>query len=181
MKMDKIFYYFLYLVLAMSVMILLIGLFETMRIDYFFPIGDILVNPGNTPPDIYDDYLELKNTYIFTNAPFIAIVNFIGLVSILGIFIISWMLGRRSLPFKLNEVLNSYSMLLILTFYFVIIIFNYLVDVFLNQILALLFNDIVLAIYMYGLLITYFPWLVLSALMLSFISNQIKYFDILRS
>lgn len=172
---------FLYLLTFMSVAILIIGIFETMRIDYFFTIGDDLINPTDTPAEIYADYLEMKNTYIFTNEPFIDLMNFVGLFAIFYIMYAAWKMGRDSLPFKINEVLNTYSLLFILGFYIVIVIFNYMVDVFVNQLIVLLFNDILVAIYMFDLLITYFPFLVLAAAVLSFIANQLKYFSLLRN
>ena len=165
----------------MAVAIFIIGLFETMRIEFFFPIAETnFMNPTELTPELYANYLEFKNTYIFTNQPFIAIMNFFGLVGLLGIMVKAWMMGRRSLPFKINNVLNTYSMVFILGFYLVISVMEYLIDVFLNQILALLFNDIVTNIYMFGIIIDYFSFLILVALLLSFLSNQVKYFDVLK-
>ena len=182
MKLNTILYYFLYLLLFMSVAILIIGTFETMRIEFFFPIvEDNLLIAGQTPAHIYNEYLNTKGLYIFTNEPFIDIMNFVGLIGIFGIFFFAWRMGRKSLPFKLNEILNTYSLLFILFFYFVIVIFNYIVDIFVSQLIQLLFNDILIAIYMYAILVDYFPFLVLGAIFVSYMSNQIKYFDILRN
>lgn len=179
MKFLSILQLFLVYTTMFSLGIFLIGLNETIRNETFNIVNTSLINVNNTPTEIFADYEEFKSTYIFTNQPFIDLMNFMGYVLFFFLGYKAWIMGRRSPPFKLNNVLISYSILLILGLYLITIIFEYLVDVFVNQLILLLFADIYNEIYMYKILISYFIPLLLFAYFLSWISNYIKYFDIM--
>lgn len=165
-----------------SLMIFLIGLNETMRETILFPIvEDNLINASNTPTNIYNDYLEFKTTYVFSNSPFITFANFTGLIIIFLFFMYAWNLGSKSPPMRITELFAGYNMLMILLIYFVGIIADYLIDVLVNQFVKVLWLGIYNSVYIYKLFVEWFIFLILIAFFISFISNYIKYYDIINN
>lgn len=179
--MKKIPIKFTMLLLVLSVAIFLTGLFETTRNEFMFPIAeDNFMNLEQLPEDIYDDYLEFKGTYIFENIIFTTIINFLGLVLIFYLMLDAWIVGRKSPIYQLTDVFNAYGLALILAVYIATLIATYIFDIFVNQLIKDLFIEIYNAIWIYPIFVDYFFALILLAYTLSFLSNQIKYFDILK-
>lgn len=181
--MNNILRNFLLLLLAFSTLTMITGLFEAVRNEYLFTTmeNNFLNNQtdamGNVMPQTsLDAYTNLKTNFIYTNQPFIMIINFIGELALLYIFIEAYREGFNSKPLTINEIFITYSLMFILLTYFLIILFNYLANVFINQIILLLFNDIYSQLFIFKIFIDYFLGFFLVAVVLSFIGNQIRHF-----
>jgi len=181
MKIINITWRALFFLVGFSFLIFMIGLYETVREDIMFPIGDELVNPGNTPPEIYADYLESKNSYVFTNQPLTYLANFVGLLLTFWLMVYSWKVGYNSPLMNISQVFGFYNMMLILVLYFGIIISQYIIDVLITQFIKLLWSEIYTNVYMYQLFVEWFVYLLLLAYLFSFLANYIRHFDIIKS
>ena len=170
---------FIVFLIAMSLLVFVVGTFETIRNQYIFSIvEDNLINAGDTPTEIYDDYLTFKNNLLFTNSYFVTFINWIGILFLFYIFVDSAREGYKSPPYLLKEVFLKFNLMLILFIYIVIIIFNYLSDLFINDLIVILFNDIYESVYIFKIFYEYFIWLFLFAIILNWFFNQMKHFDI---
>lgn len=177
MNTSKLLFNWLGLVIIFSLCLFLVGLGETIRYESFTLVEGNILNQSEMPVDIWNDYIEFKSTYIFTNEPFILFLNFIGLCFILYLFYQAWAFGRNNPPLQLTEIFTSFAIFFILIFYVFLSIFNYIVDLFVNQIIVQLFNDIYQNVYVYSLLIDYFGMFVLISYFILWLSNEIRYFD----
>lgn len=184
MRFNDIFGLFIAFLVISSVGVLLIGLYETARLEGTQIIENNNIMSSNasiTPPVIYADYLSYKSNYMFTNAPAISFMNFLMYTMIFYLFYYSWNKGRSSPPFALSAVFTSYSLLLILGIYIFSVVIEYLINIFVDQLIIVLYSEIYSGIYMYALFIDNYIYLMLGAYFLSWFANQLKYFDILRN
>ena len=68
MKIQKITSRALLFLTVFSLLIFIAGIYETTRNEFMFPLGEKFVNITETPTEIYNDYLEFKNSYVFSNS-----------------------------------------------------------------------------------------------------------------
>ena len=177
MNSSKIIWYFLTFFLIYSVSIFFVGLIETTR-NESIGIGDtLLLNVTNTSSNAWVSYEEFKSSYVFTNEPLIYVLNFMGMSGLLYLIFFSWNMGRKSIPLTISEVFTQYSIVLILLLYILSAIFNYLYDIFVNQLILILFIEIYSELFVYQLLSDWFFGFLLFALFISWLGNQLKYFD----
>ncbi len=163
--------------IIMSLAIFLVGTFEIMRNDYMFTIvEDNFMNENATTNTSLANYNTLKADFIFTNEPFILLLNYGQFIALVMLFSYSAYEGFNSRPMNLKDTMINYSLVLILVFYLLIILFNYLANIFVDQLLVVLFNDILSEVYMFNLFINYFIGIFLIAVLINFIANQIRYF-----
>ncbi len=167
-------YLALYLFLCLGVF--LVGLNETIRNESISIAEDNFVN-ATSLNESYDEYLEFKSQYVFTNSPFITFMNFIGMIGILYMIRYSWILGRDSPPAEITEVFSSFNVLLIFMVYIIGIIFNYIKSILVDQLIVVLFLDIYSAIYVFRLLNEWFLLFLLVSYMLCWIANEIRYIN----
>jgi len=178
--MKNIFRNFILFFVIFSILIFLVGVFETTRNQFLFSIvEDNFLNSANTPTVILNQYYDFRNNYIFTNSVFVDMLNYAGMLVLFLIFIYAWRSGYNAKPYKLSEVFLSYSMFLTLLLYILFAVFEYLKDLLVNQLIIILFNDIYNAVFIYKIFIEWFVGLVLLAYALSFLANQIRHFNVL--
>jgi len=178
MKALSITYKYLLFFFIFSLAVFLSGVGETSRVQLMNTAESDLINQTNMSTDVWSDYQEFKNSYIFTNQPMIDILNFLGYIGFLYLAYYSWAFGRNNPPMSLSDIMTNYNVLIILIIYIAGIIFSYLSNIFVNQLIIVLFNSIYNSVYMYRLLIDFFIGFILFSYFLAWFSNQIKYFDI---
>ena len=162
--MKNILRNFLVFFIIFSILIFLVGVFETTRNEFLFKIvEDNFLNAENTPSVILNEYYDFRNNYIFTNSVFVDILNYAGMGVLFMIFVWAWRSGYNSRPHKISEVFMSYSVLLTLMLYILFAVFDYLKDLFVNQLIIVLFNDIYNSVFIYKIFVEWFVWLVLLA------------------
>lgn len=180
MKPLNITFSYLVLITILSLMVFVAGLFETTRIESFNIVeGNILNESSLNNTAVWTDYEEFKTTYIFTNTPAINFINFAGGLGLLYLIWYSWSMGRNSKPLELSEIFTSQILLLLLTVYLGSVIFDYIINIFLDQLIIVLFNEIYTSVYMYNLIIDWFIGFILFSYVLAWLSNQLKYFNLL--
>lgn len=179
MNVLKITFGYITLILVLSLMVFLAGLGETARIESVNIVeGNIMNESSLNNTAVWDDYQEFKATYVFSNEPMINLVNFFGSIGLLALVWLGWKEGRDNPPLQINEIFTKQILLLILVLYLGGVIFDYIVNIFVDQLLIVLFNEIYSSIYMYNLIVDWFLGMILFTYFLSWLSNQIKYFNI---
>lgn len=195
MSSTKILFQFIGFFVVFALCIFIAGLGETTRLEAFtitemiwgnyskvcadptIPVSQCQNFVPDEESNSYQDYVEFKEQYLFTNTPFILILNFLGLFGILYFVYISWNEGYNSPPLSLNEIFRLYSILLVIIFYLIGILFNYLKDIFVDQLIIVLFEDIYSQVYMFQLLQEHFFTFILLGFLLLWLGNQIRFFD----
>lgn len=162
-----------FLVLMFSA-ILLVGIYSMMKVEYMYPISDDLMN--GSPNETYQEYLALKEDFLMSDDPFIILLNYISFIGLMWLFVDSARTGWNSRLYSLKDTMIKYSVVFILVFYILTIVMNYLINIFVEQILVVLFNDILNQIYAFQLFYNFFIGIFLICVLISFISNQIRYY-----
>jgi len=177
--MRKIFANFLYFLVIFSILIFIVGIFETIRNDFMFDIiSDNFINAETMPTHTLNGYLDFKNSYIFTNNVFLVLLNLMGLLGLFYIFVDSWRRGWKAEKSRLRSIFISYGLLFILLTYFFIMLFNYLANIFINQLIIILFEDIYNSLYVFKLFIEHFIFLYMFAILCYYLSNQLANFSV---
>lgn len=179
MNFTKLFSLSFAFLIFSSMCVFLIGINETIRNEGFTIVEQSLINVSNTETAIYNDYLEFKNLYVFTNEPFIDFMNYVMYAMLFYLLVIAWNLGRNSPPFPLSSIMTSFNIFFILALYLFILFFDYITGVFVDQLILVLWSDIFQSLYMYDLYITFYIPIIIFIYFISWISNQIKYFDVM--
>lgn len=172
---------FLWYLILFSLVIFLIGINETVRNEGFTIVESNILIQNETPAEIWQDYQDVKGTYIFTNTPFINLANFLGYSILFLIFIFCWRKGRNSPPFELNNILTSFSLLFVLVVYLFNLIAEYIINIFRDQLILVLYADIYNSIYMYKILVENFIYFIIFGYFISWLGNKIKNFEPLKN
>lgn len=177
MNPSKIIWLFVgfFVIYAMSVFF--VGLIETTRLESFTIGDELILNVTNESSEVWTDYETFKAGYVFTNDPMIKLLNFFGMSGLLYLIFYSWNMGRKTYPLSISEVFTQYTIVIILMLYILGIVFEYLLDVFVNQLIVVLFIEIYEELYMFKLLNDWFFGFILFCLFISWLGNQLKYFD----
>lgn len=195
MTSTKILFQFLGFFIIFSLCIFLAGISETTRLESFtisemiwgnysqvcadptIPVSQCQDFIPNLESNSYANFIEFREQYLFTNSPFVILLNFVGLLGILYFIYSAWNEGFNSSPLNLNEIFRLYSILLLIIFYLIAILFNYLKDIFVNQLIIELFEDIYSQVYIFQILQQHFLTFILIGFLLMWLSNQIRHFD----
>jgi hypothetical protein len=177
MNAQKIVWLYVGFFVIFALSVFTAGIIETTRLESFNIGETLLLNVTNESSNVWADYEEFKSGYIFTNDPIVQVLNFFGMSGLLYLIFYSWNMGRRETPLSLHEIFTQYTLVLILIIYILGVIFEYLVDIFVNQLIVVLFNEIYSEVFMFKLLNEWFFGFILFCLFISWLANQLKYFD----
>jgi len=179
MKVQNIIFGFVSLFISLSMIVFIAGLSETIRNESISIVEDNFFNEtsvNNTA--IWDDYEAFKGSYVYTNAPLIAIVNFASLLGIFLLLAYAWRMGKDSPPVELNQIFTQFTLIILFMFYIVGIVFQYLADIFVEQLLKVLFIEIYTQAIVFRFLGEWFFGVIMFALFLCWFANQLKYFNL---
>lgn len=196
MNSTKILIMFLGFYTLFALLIFTAGVGETIRLESFSIVDNNVwgnysyecINKSQTTSgctafntseltSAFEDYEEFKSQYIFTNTPFIQLINFFGLIGILYFVYLAFMEGWEYREASVGEIFRGNHILLIFLLYLGSIVFNYLQSVFVNQLIVVLFQDIYSSIYMFQLMTNYFFFFILFGFFIIWLANQIRHID----
>lgn len=177
---NKIIFNYITIFLIATLVVFIAGVGETVR-NSSFALGDeLLLEVTNTSSEQWAQNTALKQQFVYTNDPLVILINFVSTIGLIYLVYTAISLGRKSNIIQLGEVFTSNLLFFIILFYIGGILFSFIADIFVTQLIQVLFIEIYSASFAYIVLYEWFYAVILFCLVLTFLTNQIKYFNILR-